>query len=62
MGNCFVTKGESAKPHTAAELKNKFIALGDPLWGQDQTLELFAALSNLESLQNVSDLSTRFAL
>ena len=62
MGNCFVTKGESAKPHTAAELKNKFIALGDPIWGQDQTLELFAALSNLESLQNVSDLSMRFAL
>lgn len=62
VGNCFVTKGESAKPHTASELKNKFMNLGSPIWGQEQALELFETLSSLETLQNISDLSTRFAL
>jgi 2-methylcitrate dehydratase PrpD len=62
VGNCFVTKGESAKPHTAAELKNKFMNLGTPIWGQDQTIELFETLSSLETIQNMADFSERFTL
>ena len=62
VGNCFITKGESAKPHTAAELKNKFINLGSRIWGQDQATELFETLSSLETIHNVCDISKRFAL
>ena len=62
VGNCFITKGESAKPHSAAELKNKFLNLGDPIWGQELTIELFETLSSLEVIPNMSDFATRFTL
>ncbi len=62
VGNCFITKGEAAKPHTAAELKTKFINLGSPIWGKDQAVDVFEAFSNLESIPNMSDFSKRFTL
>ena len=62
LGNCTVTKGETAKPHTAAELESKFMNLGEPIWGQTQTGQLFEAFSNLETIDNMSDFSTRFSL
>ncbi len=62
VGNCFITKGESAKPHTAAELKNKFMNLGTPIWGQEHTVDLFETLSSLETIPNMADFSERFTL
>ncbi len=52
-GQCIVTKGEPAKPHTPEELRAKFFELGEPVWGSDATRALYADLMQLESIPNI---------
>ena len=43
-GHCVVTKGEPARPHTAADLSGKFFELGEAVWGKPTTQSLFDGL------------------
>lgn len=61
-GQCVVTKGEPAKPHTAEELAGKFFELGEPVWGAEVTRELHAGLMRLEELGEFRAFADRFAL
>jgi 2-methylcitrate dehydratase PrpD len=61
-GNCTVTKGEPAKPHTAQELAGKFFDLGEPVWGKETTHELHDGLMQLEQLGEFRAFADRFAL
>ena len=61
-GNCTVTKGEPAKPHSAQELAGKFFDLGEPVWGKETTRELHAGLMRLEEIGEFRGFADRFAL
>ena len=49
-GNCTVTKGEPANPHTPADLSGKFFELGEPIWGKPVTQQLFGRLMKIEDI------------
>ena len=49
-GNCAVTKGEPANPHTPADLTGKFFELGEPIWGKPVTQQLFERLMKIEDI------------
>ncbi len=49
-GQCTVTKGEPAKPHTPADLSGKFFELGEPIWGRPATQTLYERLMHLEDV------------
>ena len=49
-GNCTVTKGEPANPHTPADLAGKFFELGEPIWGKPVTQQLFDRLMKIEDI------------
>jgi 2-methylcitrate dehydratase PrpD len=61
-GECVVTKGEPAKPHTPAELTGKFMELGTPVWGEATTRELHAGFMRLEELGEFRTFAARFVL
>lgn len=61
-GNCLVTKGEPAKPHTAQELAGKFFELGEPVWGEATTQELHDGLTRLEEIGEFRAFADRFVL
>lgn len=49
-GQCVITKGEAAKPHTHDELTGKFFELGEPVWGGAVTQKLYDGLMKLEDI------------
>ncbi len=51
-GHCVVTKGEPARPHTAADLGRKFFELGEMVWDKPTTQTLFDGLMKLEKIEN----------
>lgn len=51
-GHCIVTKGEPARPHTAADLGGKFFELGEAAWGKPTTRSLFDGLMQLEKIED----------
>lgn len=51
-GQCTITKGEAAKPHTHAELTGKFFELGEPVWGKPVTQKLYDGLMKLEEIKD----------
>ncbi|MGZ5224676.1 MAG: MmgE/PrpD family protein [Burkholderiales bacterium] len=61
-GNCVVTKGEPAKPHTPGELKTKFFELGGPVWGQAVTQQLYDGLMQIENIRDFRSFADRFTL
>ncbi len=61
-GQCVVTKGEAAKPHTEAELTGKFFELGDPVWGQAITQKLYDGLMKLEGIADFRAFADALAL
>ena len=61
-GQCVVTKGEAAKPHTEAELTGKFFELGEPVWGQAVTQKLYDGLMKLESIADFRAFADALAL
>jgi len=61
-GQCVVTKGEAAKPHTPAELTGKFFELGEPVWGQAVTQKLYDGLMKLEDIADFRAFADSFAL
>jgi 2-methylcitrate dehydratase PrpD len=62
VGHCEVTKGESSKPHSPADLKGKFIELGTSVWGDAMTHQLFERLMHIESIPNVGKFADEFSL
>ena len=52
-GNCTVTKGEPANPHTPADLSGKFFELGEPIWGRPVTQQLFDRLMKIEDIRRL---------
>ena len=61
-GHCVVTKGEPARPHTAADLSGKFFELGEAVWGRPTTQSLFDGLMRLEKIENFQTFVDRLAL
>lgn len=61
-GRCEITKGESSKPHTPAELKEKFINLGSPVWGAEVTQTLFGQFMHLEAIPDFRKFAEKFSL
>jgi len=61
-GQCIVTKGEPAKPHTEQELTGKFLELGEPVWGTPVTRELYEGLMKLEGIADFRAFADRFRL
>ena len=61
-GHCIVTKGEPARPHTAADLSGKFFELGEAVWSKPTTKSLFGGLMQLEKLENFQMFVDKLAL
>ncbi len=61
-GECVVTKGEAAKPHTHEELTGKFFELGEPVWGKGVTQKLYDGLMNLEGIADFREFAKALAL
>ena len=61
-GNCVITKGEAAKPHTEAELTGKFFELGEPVWGRPVTQKLYDGLMKLEGIADFRAFADGFSL
>lgn len=61
-GHCVVTKGEPARPHTAADLSGKFFELAEPVWGKPTTQPLFDGLMRLERIENFQSFMDDLAL
>jgi 2-methylcitrate dehydratase PrpD len=62
VGHCEVTKGESSKPHSPADLKGKFVELGTSVWGDAMTHRLFDRLMHIETIPNVGTFAEEFSL
>jgi 2-methylcitrate dehydratase PrpD len=61
-GHCTVTKGELSKPHTPAELEEKFMQLGAPVWGEAVARRLLDGCLKLEELPDFSRFAEGFDL
>ncbi len=61
-GNCTVTKGEPANPHTPADLTGKFFELGEPIWGKPVTQTLFDRLMKIEEISDFRALAGEMLL
>ncbi len=61
-GNCTVTKGEPANPHTPADLSGKFFELGEPIWGRPVTQQLFDRLMKIEDIRDFRALAGELLL
>ena len=61
-GQCIVTKGEPAKPHTPEELATKFFELGEPVWGTELTRTLHEGLMGLDAIGDFRAFADRFPL
>jgi 2-methylcitrate dehydratase PrpD len=61
-GHCIVTKGERSRPHTEAELREKFLRLASPLWGEPAAGQLLEGCLGLERIANFGEFSERFNL
>src|SRR4051812_13643905 len=61
-GQCTVTKGEAAKPHTPEELTGKFFELGEPVWGKALTQKLYDGLMKLEEIGDFGVFANSLAL
>ncbi|MBC7781998.1 MAG: MmgE/PrpD family protein [Proteobacteria bacterium] len=51
-GHCTITRGEPAAPHSDDELKQKFRALGTPIWGDARTRHLLEGLLDVERIED----------
>jgi len=61
-GRCTITKGEPSKPHQPAQLEEKFLQLGAPLWGEAEARRLLAGCMTLEEMPDFSQFSRGFDL
>src|SRR6185436_17943280 len=61
-GRCTITKGEPSKPHTPAQLEEKFLQLGGPVWGEAEARRLLQGCMKLEELPDFSQFSRGFDL
>ncbi len=61
-GNCTVTKGEPANPHTPADLTGKFFELGEPIWSKPVTQQLFERLMKIEDISDFRALAREMLL
>lgn len=61
-GHCVVTKGEPARPHTAADLGRKFFELGEMAWDKPTTQTLFDGLMKLEKIENFQSFMAKLSL
>ncbi|MDB5811609.1 MAG: hypothetical protein JWN94_3731, partial [Betaproteobacteria bacterium] len=61
-GQCLITKGEAAKPHTHDELTGKFFELGVPVWGEPLTQQLYDGCMELESIEDFGAFSQKVSL
>lgn len=61
-GHCVVTKGEPARPHTAADLGRKFFELGEMVWDKPTTQTLFDGLMKLEKIENFQRFMAKLSL
>jgi 2-methylcitrate dehydratase PrpD len=61
-GRCTITKGEPSKPHQPAQLEEKFLQLGAPLWGEAEARRLLAGCMKLEEMPDFSHFSRGFDL
>ncbi|OZI18842.1 hypothetical protein CAL26_14240 [Bordetella genomosp. 9] len=61
-GRCEMTKGERERPHTEQELRGKFMALGQPIWGQATTQRLYEACMRIEQIADIGEFSAGLAL
>jgi 2-methylcitrate dehydratase PrpD len=61
-GRCTVTKGEISRPHSAEELRAKFLQLGAPLWSEPVARRLLDGCLRLEELPDFSRFAEGFDL
>jgi 2-methylcitrate dehydratase PrpD len=54
-GHCEITKGESANPHSAADIVSKFEQLGTSVWGNADTRRVYGACMNVETATDMSN-------
>ncbi|MDO8278529.1 MAG: MmgE/PrpD family protein [Burkholderiaceae bacterium] len=60
-GRCLVTRGEPANPHTAQELRDKFLELGAPVWGLSAARDLHEEFMHIEDVHNVRAFSANLS-
>ena len=61
-GRCTITKGEPSKPHQPAQLEEKFLQLGAPIWGEAEARRLLQGCMKLETVPDFSHFSRGFDL
>jgi 2-methylcitrate dehydratase PrpD len=61
-GECRITKGEPSNPHTADDLRGKFLELGEQVWGRATTQSLFASLMQLEDIPDFAKFADTLTL
>jgi hypothetical protein len=61
-GQCIVTKGEPANPHTTDDLSGKFFELGEAVWDKATTKSLFDGLMQLEKIRDFREFAGHLAL
>ncbi len=62
IGKCEITKGEKANPHTTAELREKFFALGLSVWDEATTQRLYDGCMGIESIDDFSRFGASLSL
>ncbi|OWT73774.1 MULTISPECIES: MmgE/PrpD family protein [unclassified Achromobacter] len=62
VGHCEMTKGEHSRPHTQQELQEKFMSLGNPIWGESVTSRLFDACMRIEAISDMREFSKGYTL
>lgn len=61
-GHCEVMKGEPANPHRPEDVKRKYDALMEPIWGEARSRGLYEALMRLEDAPDVREWLAPWAL
>ena len=60
-GHCVVTRGEPANPHSQQQLRDKFLELGAPVWGEDSARSLHERFMCIEDVHDIRELSAMLA-
>jgi len=61
-GHCEITKGESANPHSAEEIRKKFYQLAHPVWGESLARAVHELCMRVETISDLREASKDLAL
>ena len=61
-GHCEITKGESANPHSAEDIRKKFYQLAHPVWGESLARAVHELCMRVETISDLREASKDLAL